>query len=149
MFLNDALPCTISPLSHAALLFKALNCYLIQMDANLTPSLSPPPLILHRGVKIQRANLLSTWACHDLPSCWLLNHFSVHQIPNCRKKKNMLFGTEQPERSQQPCLELGESQHSSHVSRGKGKFISTATALKQTDFFSAFRLCSTDLQPAC
>lgn len=47
MFLNDALPCTISPLSHAAFLFKALNCYLIQIDANLTPSLSPPPLILH------------------------------------------------------------------------------------------------------
>jgi len=60
MFLNNALPCPVSPFSHAAFLFKVLSCYLIQMDANLTPSLSPPPLILHRGMQIQRANLLLT-----------------------------------------------------------------------------------------
>uniref|UniRef100_A0A8B9ZQQ8 Uncharacterized protein n=1 Tax=Anas zonorhyncha TaxID=75864 RepID=A0A8B9ZQQ8_9AVES len=45
--LNNAFPRAASPLSHAAVLFQGPSCYLIQMDANLTPSLLPPPLILH------------------------------------------------------------------------------------------------------
>lgn len=66
---------------------------------------------------------------------------SLLSSSNTKLQKNKLFGTNQLAKSQGSCLKLGESQHSSHGSQGKGKFTtSTATALKQTDLFPALNI---------